>query len=67
MLEGAELGGSEDWQLERLVQGLYDLDVNENAYINAQLGLTAYHKAMRELFPHGPPPKPVTLEKITMR
>jgi len=66
MLNEGELGGSIDWQLERLIQGLYNLDSGDNAYIMSQLGLTAYHKSMREMFPHSPPPKPVTIEKITM-
>jgi len=66
MLDGAELGGSVDWQLERLIQELYSLSPADNAYIMRQLGLTAYHKAMREMFPSRPPPKPIKIERITI-
>ena len=64
MLRGEPLGGSIDWQIEGKIHQLYGLGSNEDAYINQQLGLTAYHKAMQQLFPSGPPPKPIRTETI---
>ena len=58
MLEGADLGSRNDWSIERELGDLYGLTGSQRAYINSQLGLAAYHSAMRDLFPQGPPPPP---------
>ena len=62
-----EIGGSIDWKIERIVQELYRLDPSKAAYINRQLGLVAYHKAMQEMFPKGSPPKPRAQIEIRMK
>jgi len=64
MLQGEPLGGSVDWEIERKILELYNLISGENAHIIQQLGLTAYHKAMQQLFPNKRPPKPVRTEEI---
>jgi type I restriction-modification system DNA methylase subunit len=67
MLSDGQVGGSADWEIERIVQELYGLEPSQVAYINSQLGLVAYHKAMQEMFPKGPLPKPRVLEEIKMK
>lgn len=67
MLLTREIGGKEDWKIERIVQELYGLEPSEVAHITSQLGLVGYHKAMKEMFPKGPPPKPKVLEEIKMK
>lgn len=56
-----------DWEIERTVQELYGLEPNAVAYIYGQLGLVAYHQAMKQMFPNGPPPKPQLVEEIQIR
>jgi type I restriction-modification system DNA methylase subunit len=67
MLIGGEIGSTEDWKIERFVQELYELEHSEVAHIMGQLGLVGYHKAMKEMFPKGPPPKPKVLQEIKMK
>jgi len=64
LIADRQLGGPIDWGIERIIQDLYGLKSSEVAHINSQLGLVAYHKAMREMFPKGPPPKPSSLKEI---
>lgn len=71
MLTGSALGSKTDWSIDRDLARLYGLRGGQSAYVNSQLGLVAYHKAMRSLFPRGPPPPPqrrvdvrVSLEKV---
>ena len=56
-----------DWKIERIIQDLYGLEPSEVAYIYSQLGLVAYHKAMKEMFPKSPPPKPSFLKEIKIK
>lgn len=67
MLSGKPVGDPIDWEIERIIQVLYGLEPSEIAYINSQLGLVAYHKAMKQMFPKGPPPKPKFVEEIKMK
>jgi len=50
-----------------MIQELYGLKPSEVANICSQMGLVAYHKAMQEMFPKRPPPKPKVLEEIRMK
>lgn len=54
----AEFGSETDWEIERLLCDLYGVSSETMEYVTKQLGLAAYHKAMRELYPDGRPPKP---------
>jgi len=67
MLSGKPIGSPTDWEIERIIQDLYDLEPSEIAHINSQLGLVAYHRAMKQMFPKGPPPKPKFVEEIRMK
>lgn len=58
LLSGEPSGSKADWGIDRDLAKLYGLDGNQQAHANLQLGLVAYHKAMRSLFPSGPPPRP---------
>ena len=67
MMEGAPIGGTIDWTIERKIHALFELTGNEDVHITEQMGLTAYHKAMQQLYPSGPPPKPIRTEEIRIR
>ncbi len=58
MIGGDEIGGNKDWEIERRIRKLYGLSPEDMKYINQQMGLVAYHKKMKELYPSGLPPAP---------
>lgn len=64
MLESNKLGQKIDWKIDRHLSILYGLDGNHRRYITSQMGLVAYHKVLRELYPFDPPPKPERKDEI---
>lgn len=67
MLSSGSAVDSVDWEIERIVQQLYDLKPPDAAYIYSQLALVAYHQAMKQMFPSGRPPKPKFEEEIKIK
>lgn len=67
MLSSGSAAYSVDWEIERIVQQLYGLNPSDAAYISSQLGLVAYHQAMKQMFPSGPPPKPKSVQEIKIK
>jgi type I restriction-modification system DNA methylase subunit/predicted RNA-binding Zn-ribbon protein involved in translation (DUF1610 family) len=66
MLEGGELGGDLDWQIDRHLCELYGLSSENMAYLNSQMGLVAYHQVMQELYPDERPPRPERKKTIAL-
>ena len=59
-LNGKGLGTRLDGEINQTVaQRVYNLTLKEYRYVISQLGFAEYRKAMKNLFPYGPPPKPV--------
>jgi uncharacterized protein YbaR (Trm112 family) len=67
LLDGdAELGGDTDWNIEHSLRDLYGLTGDNMVHISNQMGLVAYHKAMQELYPDGPPKTPERKAEISV-
>lgn len=54
----------DDYAIERALESLFGLNAAERNYVRGQLGLVAYHRAMRELFPTGRPQAPERLVPV---
>lgn len=66
MLTGGEIGGGIDWDIEQRVRELYGLTPEDMKYVNKQMGLVAYHKKMKELYPEDPPPAPERKQVLSL-
>lgn len=66
MLAGDEIGGGTDWEIEKRIRKLYGLTPKDMKYVNKQMGLVAYHKKMKELYPSGPPPAPERKQAVSL-
>lgn len=66
MLDSGELGNETDWKIDRLLLDLYGLDSSDLVYVNRQMGLGAYHKKMKELYPDEKPPVPERKQDVTL-
>ena len=66
MLESGEDGDGTDWEIEQKVRELYGLTPEDMQYVNQQMGLVAYHKAMQALYPDGKPPAPERKVDVTL-
>ncbi len=66
MLEGDPLGGTTDLKIDRKLLELFGLEEEKLVYINGQMGLAAYHKKMKELYPEEKPSPPERRPPVTI-
>lgn len=62
----AELGGTVDWEIERRLLDLYGLSNDALAHVNEQMGLAAYHKKLKELYPDEQPSRPERASAVSL-